>query len=74
MATYEIPRVNGASTSCELFVQWYFDPLQVQVLDGPDDEGNMFERPGKVKQFRPAYQIQSGRFFFSFLILWNNLF
>ena len=22
--------------------------LQTQVVDGPDDEGNMYERPGKV--------------------------
>ena len=22
--------------------------LKVQVVDGPDDDGNMFERPGKV--------------------------
>ena len=22
--------------------------LQIQVVDGPDDEGNMFKRPGKL--------------------------
>lgn len=25
--------------------------FQIQVVDGPDDEGNMFERPGKVSFF-----------------------
>ncbi len=28
--------------------------IQIQVTDGPDDEGNMFERPGKLIDYFPS--------------------
>ena len=28
--------------------------IQVMIQDGPDEEGNMFERPGKLSDYFPA--------------------
>ena len=50
-------------------------------MDGPDDEGNMFERPGKVGYFfvfiTNIYHIKFmhltfNKCFYSFLIIYHN--